>query len=42
MLTAALHAEATTGRRLKGANQLPMVIEDVAFSDGVVEKSYGI
>jgi putative transposase len=30
-----VQAAAKTWRRLKGANQLPMVIEGVTFTDGV-------
>ena len=32
-----VQAAAKTWRRLKGANQLPMVIEGVKFTDGVAE-----
>lgn len=32
-----VQAAATTWRRLKGANQLPLVIEGVTFTDGVAE-----
>lgn len=32
-----VHAAAKTWRRLKGANQLPMVIEGVTFTDGVAK-----
>ncbi|MEC5414643.1 IS256 family transposase, partial [Aurantimonas sp. C2-4-R8] len=34
-----VQAAAKTWRRLKGANQLPMVIEGVTFTDGVATQS---
>ena len=36
--TAKLMAAAKTWHRLKGANQLPMVIQGVTFTDGVATK----
>lgn len=32
-----VHAHAKGWRRLKGANQLPMVIQGIKFTDGVVD-----
>ena len=32
-----VQAAAKTWRRLKGANQLPLVIEGITFADGVAE-----